>query len=84
MAATQEVKKEFGPNQVVSASPVELAMVSYTDSGGEVITQFAIVGTSNVVLLDSKTIGIGQERTPAGKAHGWLRDGILKAMGRGA
>lgn len=57
-------------------------MVSYTDPDGEVVTQFAIVGKSNVVMLDSRSIGLGTEKTAAGKASGWLREGILQAMGR--
>lgn len=78
-----ETQQQYQPKTVLSAAPVDLAMVSYVDNDGEVVTQFAIVGNNNVMLLDSKEIGLGTERKPAGQAGGWLKDGILKAMGRG-
>jgi len=78
----QQTQAETKPNSVLSAKAVDLALVSYTDPNGEVQTQFAIVGAQNVVLLDSSKLGVGQVRTPAGSATGWLKDGILKAMGR--
>lgn len=73
---------KYAPKTVLSAVAVELALVSYTDGDGMMTTQFAIVGNNNVMLLDSKELGLGSERKPAGQAGGWLRDGILAAMGK--
>jgi hypothetical protein len=78
----QQTEEKLQPRTVLSAAKVDLALVSYVDQNGELVTQFAIIGNHNVVLLDSKEIGVGQERKPAGTATGWLKDGILKAMGR--
>lgn len=83
MATPQSQQEQnFPPRTVISAAPVDLALVSYTDNDGQVVSQFAIVGNNNVILLDSREIGVGQERRPAGQAGGWLKDGILKAMGK--
>lgn len=78
----QQETQTYQPRTVISAAPVDLALVSYADNDGNVVTQFAIVGKNTVILLDSREIGIGQERRPAGQAGGWLKDGILKAMGK--
>lgn len=59
-----------------------MVIVSYVDQDGREVNQFAIAGDNNVMLLDSRSIGLGTARTPSGFATGWLRAQILEALGR--
>lgn len=71
------------PKTVRSVRPVDMVLVSYVDQNGVEVNQFAFAGDNTVLLIDRKEMGIAsQERTPSGYATGWLREGILKAMGR--
>jgi hypothetical protein len=70
------------PRTLLSVRDAEIKLVTYVDQGGVEVTQPVLVGESQVMLLDSRTILGASERTPVGFATNWLRDAILKKTGR--
>lgn len=68
------------PGTVIAAKKVDLALVSYVDESGRVLTQLAIVGDNTVHLLESRHFGVSKETTPQGIAHEWLKNGVLEKM----
>jgi hypothetical protein len=75
-------KSPAEPRTVVEAKVVELALVTYVDEYNQPVTQLVLVGANNVNLLESRSLGIGRQTTPQGLANPWLRDGIMKKLGR--
>lgn len=73
-----------GPRRLEGAKLVEWALITYTDASNQQVTQLALVGDNNVHLIESRSIGISKNSTPQGPANPWLRDQILKALGKQA
>ena len=63
-------------------SKVNLALVSWIDESGNTNNQLAVVGKNNVHLLDTRTVGFGKERVPAGRAEDWLKKEIIEAFAK--
>lgn len=70
----------YPPKTVISVSPAQIVLVRYKDQNGDETVQFALAGENNIILLDHRAIGIGQERTPMGFATSWLKEGILEKL----
>lgn len=70
-------KQHYPPKTVIAVQPVTMALVQYTDDSGREISQLALVGDNNVHLLESRELGLSQERTPQGRANSWLSEGVF-------
>lgn len=79
----QNPPQQAKPQTVLGVQKVSLALVSYADESGTIITQLAVVGDSNVNMLESRTLGFSKSTTPQGKASKWLTDGILSLLAKG-
>lgn len=71
------------PKTVLGAAKVNLALVAWCDEDGQEYVQLAVVGKNNVTMLDTRSLGFGKIRTPAGEARAWLRDGIFEKLEQG-
>lgn len=80
--ADVQIKNPEKARTVVGAKAVELAFVTYVDDHGNTMSQLAVVGDKTLHLLDNRTVGMGSERTPSGRATEWLREGVFKALGK--
>lgn len=69
-----------GPNTVLDAKIVRLALVSYMDESNQQVTCLAVIGDNNVHLLEGRSMGISKHTTRQGPASDWLRDGIFEKL----
>ena len=70
------------PRTVQSAKLVDLAIVSYTDNDGTQHSQLFVIGDKTVIMLDGRSLGYSTRPEPSGIAGRWLRDEVLKALGK--
>lgn len=70
------------PRTVQSAKLVDLAIVSYTDNDGTQHSQLMVIGDKTVIMLDGRSLGYSTRPEPAGIAGRWLRDEVLKSLGK--
>jgi hypothetical protein len=82
MTEQQGKKERPPPRTVLGAKGVDLVLVTYTDDRGTQYTQLCIVGDNQVHLMNGRTAGITRGDTPQGLANPWLRDAIMKKLGR--
>jgi hypothetical protein len=81
--AQQQVRTQSPlPRTVLATKVVDLALVTYMDERNIQRTQLAIVGDNHVHLLDPRPMGFGKEPLPQGIAANWIRDGVLRMLGR--
>jgi hypothetical protein len=73
-------ESKYPPKTIQAVEEVSIKLIRYTDQNGENMSQFALVGENNVIMLDHKALGISEQRTPMGFALGWLRDGIFAML----
>ena len=74
-------KKTGTPKTVEAVKEVRLALVTYNDERGDKYTQVALVGDTNVHLIDGQLFGFSDHRTPQGRvSKEWLSKPILEAL----
>jgi hypothetical protein len=80
--AKKQQETQASPRSVTAAKVVELALISYVDESNQPVTQLALVGENTVQLLESRSLGITKNTTPAGTASEWIKKGVFEALGR--
>ena len=73
------------PESVIAVAEATMVLVTYVTKEGTQITQPALVGKNNALMLDGRDFGLGNTPTPKGPASKWLFEGIKakqKAAGK--
>ena len=72
------------PKTVVAAAKAELVLVTYITSDGVEVTQTALVGKNNAILLNGQDFGLPGAPTPKGRAAQWIFKGIKEKLAEDA
>jgi len=72
------------PKTVVAAGKAEIDLVTYVTADGTEVTQPALVGKNNALLLNGTDFGLPGGPTPKGRAAQWIFKGIKEKLAEDA
>lgn len=76
------------PKTVIAAAKAEVVLITYVTVDGVEVTQPALVGKNNAILLNGQDFGLPGAATPKGRAAQWIFKGIKEKLaedgGKGA